>query len=318
MTKFDPDFALFGTLAGDIIAGTPVEKTRVDYVNKSCISLYGDLRGKELCEVFTEIIGDMNQAQLMINRFVEQGQIAFEGKLAGKFVKFHSRILDCRNDNVCAITKYVQAGITDITEIVILKKLLYGTSEALRRAAEAADDDTGRHIARINAYSRRLATLSGANEKFVEDISCYAQLHDIGKIKIAEIIRLPRQLTQTEFEEVKRHVEYGCAMVAGLDGLEMAHDIILDHHERCDGSGYPAGKTKEEISIAGRIVAIVDVYDALVTARPYKKAFDYSVVRKTFENGDGRVKPTHFDPQLLRLFLDEFDSFVAIHQNMKD
>ncbi len=318
MAKFDSDFSIFGTLAGDIVWGVPIEKTRVDYVNNACVNLYGDLRGNEIAEIFTEVIGDKEKAQLLVNRFFKHGQISFEGKLAGKFVKFHSRIIDCQDDNACSVTKYVQAGITDITEIVILKKLLYGTSEALKRAAEAADDDTGQHISRINAYSMRLAELYGADEKFVEDISSFAQLHDIGKIKIAEIIRLPRQLTQEEFEEVKKHVHYGCVMVAGLDGLEMAYDIIQDHHERWDGSGYPAGKKEKEISFAGRIVAIVDVFDALVTARPYKKSFGYDLVRSIFENGDNRVMPSHFDPQLLRLFLEKYDSFVEIHRSLKD
>jgi HD-GYP domain-containing protein (c-di-GMP phosphodiesterase class II) len=93
---------------------------------------------------------------------------------------------------------------------------------------------------------------------------------------------------------------------------------ILDHHERWDGSGYPAGKRGNEISLAGRIVAIVDVFDALVTARPYKESFDYNAARAIIENGDNRVMPSNFDPQLLRLFLDNYDSFVEIHQKMRN
>ncbi len=314
MAKFDPDFSIFGTFAGDITADVPIEKTRVDYVNNACINLYGDLRGRSIDEIFAEIVGDEDKAQIFLNPFIEQGQISFEGKLAGKFIKFHSRIIDCRDDDACAITKYIQAGITDITESVILKKLLYGTSEALKRAAEAADDDTGQHIARINAYARLLAELYGADEKFIEDISKFAQLHDIGKIKIAEIIRLPRKLTEDEFAEVKKHPRFGGEMVAGLDGLEMAYDIIMDHHERWDGTGYPAGKSEQGISLAGRIVAIVDVFDALVSARPYKKPFTYDFARNIFENGDGRVMVSHFDPKLLQLFLRNYDSFVEIHR----
>ena len=318
MAKFDPDFSIFGTLAGDITEGTPVEKTRVNYVNQACLDLYGDLRGREIASIFREISGEDEKARLLVGRFIEQGQISFEGKLVGKFVKFHSRIIDCHNDHACGITKFIQAGITNITEIVILKKLLYGTSEALKRAAEAADDDTGQHISRINAYSKQLAEFYGMDKTFIEDISRFAQLHDIGKIKIVEIIRLPRRLTTKERVEVKKHVHYGCLMVADLDGLEMAYDLILDHHERWDGSGYPAGKKGNEISLAGRIVAIVDVFDALVTARPYKESFDYNVARAIIEIGDNRVMPSNFDPQLLRLFFENYDSFIEIHQRMKD
>lgn len=318
MAKFDPDFSIFGTFAGDISNDTPVEKTQVNYVNQACLDLYGDLRGQELASIIAEIYGDDEKARLLVKHLIEKGQISFEGKLAGKFVKFHSRIIDCHDDHACGITKFFQAGITDITKIVILKKLLYGTSEALKRAAEAADDDTGQHISRINAYSRLLAEQRGMDKHFVEDISRFAQLHDIGKIKIVELIRLPRQLTPEEYEEVKKHVHFGCLMVEGLDGLEMAYEIILDHHERWDGSGYPSGKRGEEISLAGRIVALVDVFDALVTARPYKEAFDYNVARAIIERGDNRVTPSNFDPQLLRLFLENYESFVEVHQKMRD
>lgn len=317
MAKFDPDFAIFGTLAGDVREGTPIEKTRVNYINQACLDLYGDLRGQELAALIAEISGDNKKARQLLKRFIDRGQIFFEGKLAGKFIKFHSRLIDCHNDHACGITQFFQAGITDISEIVILKKLLYGTSEALKRAAEAADDDTGQHISRINAYSKLLAELYGADKAFVEDISRFAQLHDIGKIKIVELIRLSRDLTPDEYEKVKEHVRFGCLMVKGLDGLEMAYDIILDHHERWDGSGYPAGKRGNEISLAGRIVAIVDVFDALVTARPYKDAFDYNAARVIMDRGDSRVNPSNFEPQLLKLFLENYDSFIAIHQRMK-
>ncbi len=108
----------------------------------------------------------------------------------------------------------------------------YGTSEALRRAAEAADDDSGHHISRINEYSKTLAIVYGADNVFIENSASFAQHHDIGKIKIAEIIRVPIDLTTEEFVAVKKHPQYGGKMVEGLDGLELAYDIIIEHHER--------------------------------------------------------------------------------------
>lgn len=107
-------------------------------------------------------------------------------------------------------------------------------------------------------------------------------------------------------------------MVKGLEGLEMAYDIIMDHHEKWDGSGYPRGKTGEEISLAGRIVGLVDVFDALVSSRPYKKAYDYNMTRAIIAKGDGRVMPGHFDPRLLQLFLENYQRFVSIHREMKN
>ena len=91
----------------------------------------------------------------------------------------------------------------------------------------------------------------------------------------------------------------------------------MEHHEQWDGSGYPLGKRGEEISLAGRIVAVVDVFDALVSARSYKESFDYQKAREIIACGYGRVMPNHFDPQLLQVFLANFDLFVEIHRKMK-
>lgn len=315
MVKFDPDYSIFGTLAGNVQPDKPVENTEVSYANEAYITLYGDPVGKTFFELFEEICPDKHTAEKLFHELINNKQISFEGGLAGKTVKYHSKVVDHHQDSSGECTCFIQAGITDITESVILKKLLYGTSEALKRAAEAADDDTGQHIARINKYSEHLSSLTGKPKQFIEEISKFAQLHDIGKIKIAQIIRLPRKLTDQEFEEVKRHPRYGGEMVKGLDGLSMAYDIIIDHHERWDGSGYPGGKKEDEISIAGRIVAIVDVFDALVSERPYKKAFSYKKALSIFKDGDGRVMPTHFDPGYLRKFLNNYDEFVEIHQS---
>lgn len=318
MAKFDSDFALFGTFAADISDDISIGETVITYVNKACLAHYGDLRGEQFFTILSHVCGDQQKSKILLDEFIREGKITVEGKLAGKFVKLHSRIIDCREDDVCAITKFLQAGITDITESVILKKLLYGTSEALRRAAQAADEDTGLHIFRINKYSELLAGLIGADSKFIEEISQFAQLHDIGKIKVADLVRLPRKLTDEEFECMKKHTIYGAAMVDGLEGLEMACDIALDHHEKWDGSGYPNGKKGSEISLAGRIVAIVDVFDALVSTRPYKRSFSYQETVEIFKRGDGRVVPAHFDPDLLPVFLSHYDDFCELHQHYHD
>lgn len=318
MSRFDPDYAIFGTFSADITEGVSVGDSKIDYANNACIELYSDLRGRSISEVITEICGSPEECRVLLETFFSEGMLSFEGKLAGKFVKYHSRIIDCREHLNCPKHKFVQAGITDISESVILKKLLYGTSEALQRAAEAADEDTGQHILRINRYSGLLAELAGAEKIFVEDISKFGQLHDIGKIRVANIIKLPRKLTDDEFDLVKKHTVYGAEMVAGLDGLEMAYDITLDHHEKWDGSGYPEGKKGNDISFAGRVVAIADVFDALVSERPYKKAFSYEKTRKIFEKSDGRVMPGHFDPRLHKLFLENYERFVELHKGMKD
>ena len=202
----------------------------------------------------------------------------------------------------------------DITNSVTLKGMLYGTSEALKRAAMAADEDTGLHVVRINHYARALAGFAGADLSFQADISRFAQLHDIGKIHVAEIIRLPRELTPEEFALIKKHSIYGAEIVENLEGLEMAYNIALDHHEKWDGTGYPQGKSGDEVSLEGRIVAIADVFDALVSERSHKPAFSYKKTQEIMGKGDGRTLPEQFDPDLLAMFLQNYDTFVGIHR----
>jgi len=318
MAKFDTDFAIFGAFAADLLEGVTIGDTVIDYVNQVCIELYGDLRGKTILEIISDICTSAENHQALLDRLNSEGMLEFDGKLAGKYVQYHSRIVDCRDDDSCSINRFIQGAITDITESVILKELLYGTSEALKRAAEAADEDTGKHLARIDRYAGLLATLMKCEKKFVEDISQFAQLHDIGKIKVADIVRLPRKLTDDEFNIIKKHTIYGGEIVVGLAGLEMAYNIVLEHHEKWDGSGYPHGKENDEISLEARIVAIVDAFDALVSTRPYKEAIDYNRVFQIFKKGDGRVMPSHFDPELLPVFLEHYDEFVELHKELKD
>jgi HD-GYP domain-containing protein (c-di-GMP phosphodiesterase class II) len=314
MVKFDSCFAIFGTLAAECIQGTPLGESIISYTNNACTELYGELRGKSIAGIFSEICSGKTASQQFLYTLESEGSVTFEGILSNRFIKYHSRIVS-PHDHGETTTSFIQAGITDISESIILKKLLYGTSEALKRAAKAADEDTGRHVVRINNYAELLATLFNCNAKSTEEISQFSQLHDIGKIKVAEIIRLPRKLTGEEFESMKKHAYYGGEMVKGLAGLTMAYNIALEHHEKWDGSGYPYAKKGDALSLEGRIVAIADVFDALVSARPYKEAFKTYHI---FTHGDGRVMPAHFDPALLKLFLDNYEQFVELHRTSKD
>lgn len=317
MSKFDSDFAIFGTLATDMLNGGNIGAALFTYANSACIDLYGDLRGKTTLEVISEIAQNREEGIGLVRHLAKEGTLSFEGVLSGKFVKYHTRIVRHGESGAEPSEQFIQAGITDITESVTLKSLLYGSSEALKRAARAADEDTGRHVVRINQYAKHLASLFDCSESFVEDISQFAQLHDIGKIKVSEIIRLPRKLTDEEFEKIKKHTLYGGKMVEGLAGLDMAYNIALEHHERWDGSGYPYGKCQKEIALEARIVNIADVFDALVSERPYKPAFTYETAFQIISEGDGRVMPTHFDPELLPMFLMHYDEFADLHRELK-
>ncbi|MBJ6724421.1 HD domain-containing phosphohydrolase [Geomesophilobacter sediminis] len=185
---------------------------------------------------------------------------------------------------------------------------------ALARAAEANDDDTGNHLARVGEYCALLARSIGMSEDFVAQIRLQSQMHDVGKIHIpSQILKKPEQLQPEEFEVIKQHTLYGARILGDHVRFSLAKSIALSHHERYDGSGYPYGLKGEEIPLAGRILNIADQYDALRNRRIYKDAFDHETTCRIILNGDGRTMPEHFDPKLLGVFRDLSGEFDAIH-----
>ncbi|MCZ6878837.1 MAG: response regulator [Acidobacteria bacterium] len=182
-------------------------------------------------------------------------------------------------------------------------------------AAECRDEATGDHIRRIGLYSATLAEALGWDQQQVDDIRLAATMHDIGKIGIADGILLrAERLTSEEFAVLRRHTEMGARILAGSEVpmLQMARDIALCHHERWDGSGYSQGLAAEEIPESGRIVAIVDVYDALSHPRVYRPAHPEEEV--TAIMADGRDK--HFDPRIFDCFLEVKSKFQHIRKEV--
>lgn len=174
--------------------------------------------------------------------------------------------------------------------------------ERLAASAELRDDETGQHPKRVGQMSAILARNLGLPEDQVELFRWAAPLHDVGKVGIPDHILLkPGVLTPEEFEVIKTHTTIGATILSGCRSplLRMAEEIALTHHERWDGTGYPQGLKGEAIPLPGRIVALADAFDALISVRPYKKA------RPIEESVDEirRNSGTQFDPRVADAFL---------------
>ena len=183
-------------------------------------------------------------------------------------------------------------------------------------AAEFRDTDTGAHVRRIGLYAAALAKLLGWPGSRVDDLRVAAMMHDIGKIGVPDSILLkPGPLLPEEFEIIKQHTVIGARILehSDISLLRMAREIALSHHERWAGGGYPAGIDGERIPESARIVAVCDVYDALVHDRVYRKAIPEPQVLDMLRAQHGR----HFDPRVLDAFLDQVDTFRGIREEVR-
>ncbi len=181
----------------------------------------------------------------------------------------------------------------------------------LGRAAEYRDNQTGLHVIRMSHYSRILALSAGIPEAEADTLLDAAPMHDIGKIGIPDRVLLKEgPLNDEEWEVMKKHPAIGAGIIGkhapGL--LENARIIALTHHEKWDGSGYPRNLKGEEIPLMGRIISIADVYDALTTARPYKRAWTHEQALEQIRKGAG----VHFDPDLVDALNDSLEAFLEI------
>lgn len=200
---------------------------------------------------------------------------------------------------------------------------------AMAKLAESRDPETGAHLERVRSFARAIARRLEEKGQHKEIDSEYTRLvyltsplHDIGKVGLPDHVLLkPGRLDDREYAIMKTHTTIGAEVLEAelrqypdAKFLRMAHDIALTHHERFDGGGYPQGLSGEDIPLAGRIVALADVYDALTSKRVYKEAFAHDVAFGMIRDESGE----HFDPRVVDAFIDREGEFIEIGNRFKE
>ena len=180
--------------------------------------------------------------------------------------------------------------------------------DRLGLATEYRDDDTKAHTGRVGDMASQVAQAMGLPQKFVSLLRLAAPLHDIGKIGISDLILLKEgKLTEEEYETMKKHTEIGASILSGSKSeiLQLAQEITITHHERWDGKGYPNKISGEDIPLSGRIVSVVDVFDALTHERSYKKAWPVEEALAEIQRNSG----TQFDPRIVDALISLFPAY---------
>jgi response regulator RpfG family c-di-GMP phosphodiesterase len=202
----------------------------------------------------------------------------------------------------------------------LVNKLNLSYHEMITRlslAAERKDTDTGKHIERMARFCTILGRKSGMNEKECETFYYAAKMHDIGKIGIPDnILKKSGPLDDDEYTVMKTHTTIGASILSHSESeiLRMAFEVCLSHHEKWDGSGYPSHLKGHQISLVGRIAALADVFDAILSKRVYKEAYSLEKTLEIIKDGSGK----HFDPFLVNILLENTDEFLAAREEVDE
>ncbi|MCL2719812.1 MAG: HD domain-containing protein [Treponema sp.] len=303
------------------------KQLKIIYANESCQKMFSGFHGLT-GNYFFDLFGrafSIDDAR-MIRETIINGEHGFSWKGAA--------LLKTRDTVTAQIKVYIftlEMDISSHSDFVVMfddfteenKKLLRSVFVSLLEASKLKDNDTGKHIVRVNEYSRRLAlelfknggeTYRRIDADFIDNIAFLAAMHDVGKIGTPDdIINKKGPLNDFEWSVMRDHTKNGAYLLSTYPN-PMAKEIALSHHEKWDGSGYPFQLEGEMIPLAARIVTIADVYDALRMERCYKPAMNHDIsVEKILEQSG-----THFDPSLIEVFKTITDVFESIYDEHSD
>ena len=235
-----------------------------------------------------------------------------------KAIRYLSHQEQILNVQVNQATADLQKTIRDLTEAyAALEHKEHETLRVLSRTAEYKDEETANHVKRVSGYTVLMAKRLNLDENEQNILHFAAPLHDLGKVGTPDNILLkPGKLNEDEMKIMREHAAIGADILKDTTSpyLKAGYIIAISHHEKYDGSGYPQGLIGEEIPLYGRIVAIADVFDALTSKRPYKKAWTFDEAIHFLRQNAG----THFDPLLIDLFTADLDDVHAIYTLYED
>ena len=244
---------------------------------------------------------DLTDFRLRINNAIKMG-------VYQNMLKDHKRLLEAQ---VKEKTKDLQNALIEVQNSE--KDII----SILGKTAEYRDNETSAHTLRVGEMAASMAQKFGWSDERVELMRLAAPMHDIGKVGIEDHILLkPGKLNEEEFSRMKEHVNIGNAILSQKKTplLKLAAEIALTHHEKYDGGGYPGGLRGDDIPLSGAIVAVVDVFDALLSERHYKKAFSLEKTLDIISSDSG----SHFHPSVVDVFMNNLDDFLEIRRRLGD
>ena len=275
---------------------------------ETCRKLKSDLRTADIPVIFVTAQDDVRHEEIGLSiGAVDYLHKPCHPSIVLQRVRIH---LELRNQNLALEARVRErTRALDETRVEIIRRLA--------RAGEYRDNETGMHVIRMSKYCQRLALAAGISESQAELMLLASPMHDIGKIGIPDAILLkPGKFTDEERKVMQQHAVIGAEIIGDhpSDLLRLARQIALTHHERWDGTGYPNAIANEAIPIEGRIAAICDVFDALVSTRPYKAAWRVDDALEFIASQSEKS----FDPELVRLFLEISSDILEIGKTYQD